>query len=228
VASHRKLIDVCLISLCVLYSAAQAQQRPQFPSDQTLSEELQRIEQQRLTPFNEVNKKRAFNSFPQISKEMMGQPVDINEIAFQYRASVPAVRPDDLFVFASFSMPTAALENLFRDVSKVDAVVVFRGFKNNSWKETAEALASLKNNGVNAIVNPAAFKSYKVNLVPTVVVTKPEAHQQADNEGCAFPDHYASLQGDVTLEYALSYIARKKPTWKPLTDRYIKTLRGSL
>jgi conjugal transfer pilus assembly protein TrbC len=228
VASYPSCRLTLSLALSVAVTGANAQQKNQFPNDQRLREEMQRIEKQRLQPFDEATGKVAPNSFPNISKEMLGKPIDIQSIASQYRANVPAVKPDDLFVFASFSMPPAALENLFRDVAKVDAVVVFRGFKNNSWRETAEMIASLKNNGVNAVVNPTAFKTYKIDVVPAVVITKPEAHEQTDGEGCALPEHYGVVIGDVTLEYALTQITKKNPTWRAHADPYLKTLRGQL
>jgi conjugal transfer pilus assembly protein TrbC len=228
VGSYRSCaITLCIVS-CMTWSNAHAQRKNQFPSDQKLNDEIQRVEQQRVQPFNEASGRIAPNSFPNIPKETLGKPVDIQSIASHYRANVPAVKPDDLFVFASFSMPIGALENLFRDAAKVDAIVVFRGFKNNSWRETAEMIASLKNNGINAVVNPTAFKTYKVSAVPTVVITKPEAHEQTDSDGCALPQHFAAAVGDVTLEYALGHITKTSPSWKAYTEPYMKKLRGSL
>jgi conjugal transfer pilus assembly protein TrbC len=198
-----------------------------FPNDDAMTREAAKNKSSSADVFNQPELGSQRNSFPNIDVAP-NRGVDIEAIAKQYRGSIPELKQEDLFVFASFSMPKASIERMMFDAAKVGAVVVFRGFKNNSWKETAETIAAFKNNGVNAVVNPNAFKAFKVNVVPVVVMTAPTALQQLDDEGCAPEKEYSSIVGDVTLDFALERIAKKSPKFATASQRYAKAIRGSL
>lgn len=214
-------------ALAMGHSLACAQQAHPFPSDDAISKAASKAQNDHRRVFGTPTLENQPNSFPQFSTPTAGG-VDLEAVAKQYQAQVPELKQDELFVFASFSMPKASLERLMADAAKVSAVVVFRGFKNNSWKETADAVASLKNEGVNAVVNPNAFKAFKVNVVPVVVIAAPSALQQLDDDGCAPEREFVSVQGDVTLDYALEHMAKKSPRFSGPSQRYMKAIRGSL
>jgi hypothetical protein len=52
--------------------------------------------------------------------------------------------------------------------------------------------------------------------------------QALDDEGCASEREFASVVGDVTLDYALERIARKSARFSATSLRYAKAIRGSL
>jgi conjugal transfer pilus assembly protein TrbC len=227
-----KYVVIVIVAVCALGQAqsayAQVTPRPVFPAEDMLEKEIVRTQSEQRDVFKTKELNAPVNSFPNIPIESIQSGVNIEAIAQQYRAKIPAVKPDDLFVFASFGMPKASLAVMARDAAKVGAILVFRGFKNNSWKDTAEHIASLQNDGVNAVVNPNAFKAFKITVVPAVVVTKPEAHDQLDAEGCALPAHFARAVGDVTLDYALEYIAKSSPSFRDVSLRYARAVKGTL
>jgi conjugal transfer pilus assembly protein TrbC len=205
---------------------ANAQTQGRLPSDDAIAKEAAKASADRQRIFDAPSLRAPANSFPKFDASDQ-RSIDVGAIAGQYQAHVPVLKQDELFVFASFAMPTASLERMMIDAAKVGAVVVFRGFKNNSWKDTTETIATLKNGGVNAVVNPNAFKAFKVKVVPVVVLAAPTALQQLDNEGCAPEREFVSVVGDVTLDYALERIAKKSTRFSGTSTRYVQAIRGS-
>ena len=126
-------------------------------------------------------------------------------------------------------MPRESLRRLLAQASQVGAAVVLRGFKDNSLKATAAAISELGENGGqsgNVLINPDAFTKYRVTAVPVVLLAKPESIAQVDLEGCALPDTYASVAGDVSLDYALDEIGRRDMRFAALAERYSRQLRA--
>jgi conjugal transfer pilus assembly protein TrbC len=206
---------------------AHAQPKTPFPSDDAITKAAAKGKDEQTQVFDAPSLRTPVNSFPNIEVGKH-ESIDVEAIAKQYQAHIPVLKQDELFVFASFAMPKASLERMMIDAAKVGAVVVFRGFKNNSWKETAETIAALKHGGVNAVVNPNAFRAFKVNVVPVVVLAAPTALQQLDDEGCAQEREFVSAVGDVTLDYALERIAKQSTRFSATSLRYAKAIRGSL
>ena len=62
----------------------------------------------------------------------------------------------------------------------------------------------------NIQINPNAFKQYKVDVVPSIVLVKAKAEERIDEEGCILPQNYSKVTGDVSLEYALELMAKNE------------------
>lgn len=88
-------------------------------------------------------------------------------------------------VFVSFSMPPTALKSLYLAANNNGGVLLLRGLKNGSFKETAAYLKSLE---IGVDVNPEAFKKYNVDRVPTIVLV-------GDN-------NFQAISGNVSFQYA--------------------------
>lgn len=196
-----------------------------MPVPERLSREQARIEAERKVMFADPSLEGASNVFPNIPTPAPGE-VDIEALAKRYEAKAVSYRADDLLIFASFSMPSESLKRLVDSANRVGGAVILRGFKNNSYKATAKALHDLGVQQGNVMVNPDAFDKYKIAAVPTMVLTKPDAIDQLDARGCALPDTYVAIAGDVTLDYALDEITRRSSEFKPLASRYLRQLRG--
>ena len=93
--------------------------------------------------------------------------------------------PRRYLVFVSFSMPEIALKSLYLEANTADGVLLLRGLKNGSFKETAAYITSL---GIGVQLDPVAFKKYQVERVPTIVLV----------DGSKF---YA-ISGNVSFNYA--------------------------
>ena len=100
---------------------------------------------------------------------------------------IPQAQPDNkVLIFISFSMPSDSLKSLFLEAEQQKAVLVLRGLKNNSFKETAQVLRELS---VSASIDPNLFDKHQITVVPTFVYLK--------------NDENVTLSGNVSLIYAL-------------------------
>ena len=199
-----------------------------LPSGAALEVERQRIEAERKAMFADDNAatKNAPNTFPDIATpERSG--VDIESLARRYEGKAAARKTDGLMVFASFTMPAPTLKKLIADAKRAGGVVVLRGFKDGSLKNTAVAVSQLGEAAGNVQINPEAFKKYRVNAVPAVVLVKPDGQELVDDKGCALPDNYVMVAGDVGLGYALDDIAQRSLEFAEMAARYGRPLKGT-
>jgi conjugal transfer pilus assembly protein TrbC len=169
--------------------------------------------------------KNAPNVFPNVQTPQ-SSGIDIEALARQYEQKAAVRKMDALMVFASFTMPRESLIRLVRQTGRVGGAVVFNGFKDNSLKATAAAIQELGEGSAHVQINPKAFTKYRVRAVPAVVLTKAEATDQVGEDGCALPNNYAAVSGDVSLDYALDEIAKRDPQFRRLAMRYARQVRG--
>jgi type-F conjugative transfer system pilin assembly protein TrbC len=140
-----------------------------------------------------------------ISNEAL--PSQPEKCPLQASDSIPSQTPQalerNLLVFVSLSMPKKSLQQWAAQATKVGGVLVFRGFKNNSLKETIgtlkEVLGEQYTNGV--LIDPTLFQRFEIKSVPAVVVSE-KAAPPCTQEHCQIPAHDI-LYGDVGLSYAL-------------------------
>lgn len=134
-------------------------------------------------------------------------PPDPDQIAQEYQKlqAQPGIGVPryDLLVFVSFSMPKASLDRLAQQASQAGAALVFRGFKNNSIKDTVTAFQPLAKRGAGALIDPPAFEHYKIHAVPEFMLAQGKPGCQGD--GCY--SHVLTVEGDVSLGYALTRMA---------------------
>lgn len=168
------------------------------------------------------------NNLPNIN---VGQftNVDVGKIAERYKKRVEAEKKSVTGVigFVSFSMPDASIKKIIADTLKVNGTVLFIGFKDNDFKATAKEIRRLDIRKGNIQINPNAFKQYKIDVVPSIVMVKANAEENLDGEGCVFPEKYSKVVGDVSLDYALEVMEKEeKGELKQLASNYLSQLRG--
>jgi len=199
-----------------------------MPHAADIDKEMYRVERERKLMFdpNSTATQTASSVFPNVP---IPQPagVDIHVLAKQYQQKAAVHNIDDLIIFASFTMPTASLKRLIKQANLVGASVVLRGLKNNSIKQTGLAIQALGEPMGNVVVNPNAFIKYKVKVVPTIVLASAAKINQVDQVGCALPDHYVAVSGDVSLDYALEKIMHHAPQFGTVAFSYLRQVRGS-
>ena len=111
----------------------------------------------------------------------------------------------DLFVFVSFSMGEKALLGVCREAKRYGATVVLRGFLGGSFKRTTLALAKImEETGEGMIVDPHLFQLFRVQSVPTFVLS--EAISIVFSERRMTPV-FDQMVGMMSLRYALERFA---------------------
>jgi conjugal transfer pilus assembly protein TrbC len=228
--SHLVTLSLGIAVLYVTLVAAEGVKTnpPSMPTEKELSQELKKVEQERKTLFDDpsLNDLSSFNRFPDVPRSQQ-RNVDPLEIAKRYEETAAQRVTEGLLVFVSFSMGDEALRKAIHDVSLVGGTAVLRGFKDDDIKKTAAAIAALKEKSGNVQINPNAFIKYKVQTVPTVVLVTAEGGINLDSQGCALPDKFIKVSGDVTLAYALEQIATKSPKFGAMATRFARPLKGS-
>ena len=113
----------------------------------------------------------------------------------------------ELLIFVSFSMPKTSIECLAAQAQKIGGKLLIRGLKDNSFKKTAQEVKAL-----NAVLqlDPENFEKFAIKSVPQFVMD--------------YGDHYDTLSGNVSLEFAFEKFTQERPLGK--ASELLKMLRG--
>lgn len=137
--------------------------------------------------------------------------------------------PAPLRIFITLEMPRASLQLLTDQAARSGAVLVLRGLKANSMRETLAAVSGLiGERQVAWVIDPEAFARYRIERAPTFLLSldeeaKPEPSCGSD---CRMPAAFVSVSGDVSLDHALETLARQRPDAGPRVAPLLKRLRG--
>lgn len=217
------LVPVLLLAALL----ARAQDGARFPSEAAVDAALPRIVAERNSLFDPANPATAAapNAFPHIA---IPAPAGLDPQALaRYYAESVAVRPQGgLMVFVSFSMPPASLQRLLVQASVLGGVLVLNGFKNNSLQETARAVQALGAAAGAVQVNPNAFAKYRIHAVPVLLLARADPGEALDAQGCALPEDFAAVAGDVSLDYALQAITVGDARFAAQAGDYLRRLGG--
>ena len=142
--------------------------------------------------------------------------------------ATPASAP--LRIFITLDMPRASLKLLTDQAARSGAVLVLRGLKSQSMRETVTAVGELIGESkATWVIDPEAFTRYAVRQAPTFVLTLNDTVNDAPRTcgaGCVTPTGFVSVAGDVSLDYALESIMRRKPETAPRANPILKRLKG--
>lgn len=141
--------------------------------------------------------------------------VDMDALLARYDelGMVPQADGEQLLVFISSSVPKASLRLLARQAAAVGAPLVLRGVVGDSFPATAEFMRDVYGDGeprARAMIDPTLFSRFDVRHAPAFVLV-PSGACIAGVRNC--PDStpvHAHVAGDVTLDYALDFIARTR------------------
>lgn len=177
----------------------------------------------------------AAHSMPDVSTFMKGGGVDPAKLAEQYGAPTAPSMGDEriykLVVFASLSMPEGSLLRLGRDVKKAGGVIVLRGMKYGiagaDWARSVEAMKPLVQTGAEIQINPALFQLFEIRSVPTVILSPSGVADKGCTEGKCAAGQFATVVGDVTLDYAMERLIDRKDAVGKLARQISEKLEGS-
>jgi type-F conjugative transfer system pilin assembly protein TrbC len=129
----------------------------------------------------------------------------LNQKTASKSATVNPTNDSALLVFVSFSMPKQSLQAWARQAKKAGGTLVLRGLVDNSLRKTLlqikDILGAENLNTLN--IDPVAFETFGINVVPAVVVT--DAIQESALALSGMP-RFDVIYGDVGLAYALKKI----------------------
>ena len=115
--------------------------------------------------------------------------------------ALPAVAKSEIsnpmFVLVSFGMPIAALEGYCANANKNNAVLMLRGFINNSLLETQKILSTSSLAKCSWQIEPRLFSKLDIQYVPVGI--KFNEPLQAGSFDGKLP-HYARIDGNITLD----------------------------
>jgi conjugal transfer pilus assembly protein TrbC len=146
------------------------------------------------------------------------------------QAAATASAPVPLRIFITLEMPRASLQLLTDQAARSGAVLVLRGLRANSMRETLAAVSGLiGERQVAWVIDPEAFARYRVERAPTFVLSLDVRGDPAASCGsdCRTPAAFASVSGDVSLDHALEMLARQRPDAGALVVPMLNRLRGS-
>lgn len=146
--------------------------------------------------------------------------------------SASATASGTLRIFITLDMPRGSLQRLVDQAARSGAVLVLRGLKAQSLRETLAAVSDLiDKRQVAWVIDPDAYTRFGVTSAPTFVLTLadetvasgPRMTGAKDNEAnpprcgssCLAPTAFVRVTGDVSLDYALEAIAKRSPAAEP-------------
>ena len=223
-----RIVVTALAALAPCLAAAQA---PQWPTPEEIDRAL------KANPFPSAERLGS-QPVPQLPNlEPKRDPIDIEALArgklqLAGPASAANANPTPLRIFVTLDMPRASLALLTDQAARAGAVLVLRGLKRNSMRETLAIVGDLIGKRTVAwVIDPEAFTRFGVKKAPTFVLMLDdaglvEAHRGCSG-GCAAAATFVSVAGDVSLDYALEAMSRREPETAPQVEPLLKRLRPS-
>ena len=213
---------------CLLPCIALAQ-APQWPTPQDIDRAL------KANPFPDPGRigSQPIPRPPRVDSKPGG--IDIEALA-RGKVVVPgsnaAPVSAPLRIFVTLDMPRPSLKLLTDQAARSGAVLVLRGLKLQSMRETVSAVGELiGDTKATWVIDPEAFTRHAVRQAPTFVLALSDAAADAPRTcgaGCVTPAGFISVSGDVSLDYALEAILRRKPEAAPRASPILKRLRAPL
>ncbi len=218
-----------------------AQGQPTAPRWPT-AQEIERAKADRPLPGPDASIP-APRAFPRIGpgsgvEPTQGQPttgsgIDIGALARQgsqiggamSRGALPPHEPA-LRIFVTLDMPQGSLRRLVDQAERAGAVLVLRGLKNQSMRQTVAAVSDLLGQRkAGWVIDPEAFERHGVEAAPTFLLTTGEDAPSCNATTCTVPRPFISVSGDVSLDYALEHMVRRHPRAAAVTGPYLSRLR---
>jgi type-F conjugative transfer system pilin assembly protein TrbC len=136
--------------------------------------------------------------------------------------------PSPVFVFVSSSLPDVTMKALVSQSQAAGVPLVFRGLIKNDIKQTAKyihAIVGSDQSNAGILIDPTLFERFSIDKVPAFTVAEGLNECGAQTTYCPV-DRYATVFGDVTLDYALEKLQHLAPQFKSLLNGPLMKMRG--
>lgn len=199
-------------------------------------QDILRAQQKYRAPTDAELGRAPITSIPKIEALPQPQsrdPVDPQGVAKRFEAGGEAMQAargtlagPGLLVFASLGIPETTLQGLIEQAARAQAVLVLRGIEKESIRQTAAHVQRLiGRRQVSVQIDPQAFERYGIEKVPTFAVVRAGAQtQKCAEHACMARDSFASVAGDVSLDYALAYIQNQAPGFRKEAQVFLSRL----
>lgn len=235
---------ICLVfALCILspvyagdastdiYRAAAAAADHQRDASRAVNQALQTMEDGKIVQDERARlvtvQPAPLGSIGGIQPATPGVDMDALLARYDELGMVPQADGEQLLVFVSSSVPKASLRVLARQAAAVGAPMVLRGVVGGSFLATAEFMREVYGDDeprARAMIDPTLFGRFDVHHVPAFVLA-PSGVCVVGVRNCpnSTPFH-VHVAGDVTLDYALDFIARTRPDYRASATRLLARL----
>ena len=221
---------IAILALACLLPCVALAQTPQWPTVQDIDRAL------KANPFPDADRigSQPIPLPPRV--DLQRSAIDIEALA---RGKVPlpnagatsGAAPTPLRIFITLDMPRASLQLLTDQAARAGAVLVLRGLKSQSMRQTVAVVQELiGKRRVAWVIDPEAFTRFAVRQAPTFLLTLNDASSDVQGNcrsGCATPTSFVSVAGDVSLDYALETLQRRMPQAASRAEPLLKRLRAS-
>jgi conjugal transfer pilus assembly protein TrbC len=207
---------------------------PATPSvRQPTAAEIDRAAREHRMPTDAELERVPIPSTPKLDATGPNAPLDIEKLARQIQDPQAALERDAnntsprLQIFVTLAMPEASLAALIAQAVRARAVLVLRGAKNGSIRQTLDAARKLI--GTQPVawqIDPPAFARYQITAAPAFVLTRTGAVPSACGDEVCLADHdFAKVTGDVSLDYALEAVTRGAPAFAADAENLLTQVR---
>lgn len=206
---------------CRTSSSVDRARRHEFYQSSDLSHNfLTNLQQESLKEAQELQKEPKFQD---IVAELQNNPSQSQNTAVnsvretQGSSNDVKLNGPGLCIFVSFSMGEKALLNIAHEAKRFGATLVLKGFKEGSYRKTAQALQEIIiKTGEGFIIDPELYTLFNITAVPTFVLAK--TFQLPSGERIQTPIKWAPIkwapihdkvQGHGSAQYALEVFAKE-------------------
>ena len=219
--------QIASIALACLLPCIALAQVPQWPTPQDIDRAL------KANPFPDPGRigSQPIPRPPRVDAQPGGIDIEAlarGKVVVPGSTAAPASAP--LRIFVTLDMPRTSLKLLTDQAARSGAVLVLRGLKSQSMRETINAVGELIGESkATWVIDPEAFTRHAVRQAPTFVLTLNDAANVTPGTcgaGCVAPTGFVSVAGDVSVDYALETILRRKPEAAPRASPILKRLRA--
>lgn len=161
--------------------------------------------------------------------------IDLEALARQ-GARLPSESPTEaapkpastIRIFVTLDMPADSLRLLAAQAARIGAPLVLRGLKDRSMRATLAAIGRITGTGNGGwLIDPDAFTRFAIDKAPTFVVTEEVSTGPSCTGACRAGEDWISIAGDVSVDYAIETILRRKPALARRLQPLLARLRPS-
>lgn len=138
------------------------------------------------------------------------------------------------YLFISSSMPKETMQALLNDAGKLGISVFLNGNIGPDPLKFAGTQAFMNTMKIDTppelFIHPDAFKMFKIDRVPALVVAASDVQDNLDEQGCAAPADFDIMRGDLSLASNMRKIFENasSPDIKDIARGYMKNISASM